>query len=54
MLGDKRIEYGATARFQRGQRTCLIGLHHPAKTDHIGGEDGCKAALSAFFGHAMR
>jgi hypothetical protein len=33
------------------QRPGLIFRYHPALADHIGGKDGGKATLGAFFGH---
>jgi hypothetical protein len=31
----------------------LVALHEAAVADDIGGENGCKAALSAFFDHIL-
>ena len=36
------------------ERTGLIHLHEAAVADHIGGQNGGKTALGAFFGHPGR
>ena len=38
-------------RFQSRKRALLIHTHQPAIAGDIGGEDGGKAALGAFFDH---
>jgi len=36
-----------------GERGGVVALHEAAVADHIGGQDGGKAALGAFFGHVL-
>src|SRR5262249_12795213 len=53
MPRDQRLQYLATARFERGQRARLILLHEAAVADHVCSQNGGQAALGAFFGHVM-
>jgi hypothetical protein len=51
MLCDQRLKDIFATLLERGQCARLITLHEAAVADHIGGQDGGKAALGAFFGH---
>jgi hypothetical protein len=53
MLDDRRVEKLPAMPAERRQRSFFICLHEAAVTDHVGGQDGSKAALDAFFGHRM-
>ena len=53
MFGQDRLQNVSAASLQRGQRAGLVNLHQPAVADHIGGQNGGKATLDAFFGHGM-
>ena len=53
MRGDQWLEDVSTPRLKGGQRTGLIRLHQAAVADHIGGQNGSKTALGAFFGHLV-
>ena len=50
---NHRLEDVPPPRLERRKRALLIGAHKPAVPDHIGGEDGGKAALDAFLGHVL-
>jgi hypothetical protein len=52
MLFDKANE-DATVQIQGLERTFLIRTHETAIAGYIGGQNGGKAALDAFFGHVV-
>ena len=54
MFGDQWVQNVSAPGLESGHGACLVGLHHPAKANHIGGKDGGKTALYAFFSHAIR
>ena len=54
MSGDQRLEDVRTPGLKGSQRTGLVRLHQAAVADHIGGQNGGKTALGAFFGHPRR
>ena len=51
---DLRLEQLFAMRPEPRECIRLILLHEPAVADHIGGKDGGKVALGAFFGHLAR
>jgi hypothetical protein len=51
MPGKGRFEDIRSTRLKGGQRTGLVQLHQAAIADHVGGQNGGKTALGAFFGH---
>jgi hypothetical protein len=51
VCGNRGIEAFGPDVSQRSECSYFIGTYEPRVTDHIGGQDGSKAALSAFFGH---
>jgi hypothetical protein len=53
MRGDGRIKELAAVRFQRLQGADFIGLHQPAVTDDIGGEDSRKPAVNGLIDHDL-
>src|SRR5262249_8071471 len=44
----------AAVQVQRLERALLVHAHEPAIAGHIGGQNGGKTALGAFFSHATR
>ena len=51
MFGDHGLENVRAAGFKGSECTGLVQLHEAAVADHIGGQNGGKTALGAFFGH---
>jgi hypothetical protein len=51
MLGHQRLKGIFVPGLERSQSAGLIGSHHAAVAYDIGGQDGGKATLGAFFGH---
>ena len=51
MSGDQGAQHVTAPSFQSRQSGGFINFHKPAIADHISGQNGCKAALGAFFGH---
>jgi hypothetical protein len=53
MLLDELGDH-APIEVQGLERAFLVGAHEATVSSHIGGEDSCKMALDAFFGHAVQ
>ncbi len=53
MLGNLRLDQLFAIRAQAFESPRLILFHEPAIADHIGGQDGSKAALGAFLHHVV-
>ena len=53
MLRHQRLEDIFVPGLNRGQGADLVGSHHAAIADHVGGQNGGKTALGAFFGHLV-
>ena len=51
MFGDLRIDELLAECLERGECAGLVGLHEPAVSNHVGGEDRRKPSLDTFFGH---
>src|SRR4030095_6118588 len=49
---DLGVDEVAAKPPQPGQRSLLIHADQPTVASHVGGKDGGKPALGAFFGHA--
>jgi hypothetical protein len=54
MLGNRGLEDFPSTGLEGGERAGLVQLHEAAVADHIGRENGGKAALDAFFGHVLQ
>ena len=52
-LAISGLEDVPSTGLEGGQRTGLVRLHEAAVADHIGGQNGGKTALGAFFGHLV-
>ena len=53
VLFDLRLEQLLAMRPEPRERIRLVLLHEPGVADHVGGEDGGKVTLGAFFGHGV-
>jgi hypothetical protein len=55
MFGDQRIEHILASDLSAARvPASSVSFHQPTISDYIGGQDGSKAALGAFFGHLKR
>jgi hypothetical protein len=53
IAGNQRLQDAFPAGFQGSEGSSFVLLHKAAVTDDIGGHNGGKTALGAFFGHAI-
>src|SRR5262245_25503582 len=53
VFGEKRLQHTFATCLQGCQCGSLVLLHQPTITNHIGRQDGGKAALGAFFSHPV-
>jgi hypothetical protein len=51
MTLDSRVDDLRALLLEPRQRAGLVSVHQAALPDHIGGENGGKPALGAFFNH---
>lgn len=53
IAGNQRLQDVFATGFQGSEGSSFVLLHKAAVTDDIGGHNGGKTALGAFFGHAI-
>jgi hypothetical protein len=53
VLGDAGLDQFGAVGGECGERAFLVLSHQPRVARHVGGKDGGKTALDAFFGHKL-